>query len=147
MQNVQSQRSRGHAPRFQATAMSRSMRTRSKTALLYVLKYLGGFHVSRFLTRHALRVLCYHGTSTGDEHLFRRTLFIRTEFFRRRMEYLVRAGYPVLGLADAVDRLRNGNLPASSVVITVDDGWYGCLEGMFPVLREVGLEAHGEEHG
>ena len=37
------------------------MRTGIKTLALYALKYAGVFHASRFLTRGALRIFCYHG--------------------------------------------------------------------------------------
>lgn len=115
------------------------MRTRIKIFLLYTVKLFGGFHVCRFLTKKALRILCYHGISIDDEHRFRPTLFMHTPTFRRRMERLAALPYEVLGLEEAVDRLRSDTLPPSSVVITIDDGWYGCLEGMFPVLRDLGL--------
>lgn len=115
------------------------MRTRIKICLLYVVKILGGFHVCRFLSRRALRILCYHGISIDDEHLFRPTLFMRSSTFRRRMEHLAASRYNVIGLNEAVDRLRDDSLPSSSVVITIDDGWYGCLDGMIPTLRDLGL--------
>lgn len=115
------------------------MRTRIKIFLLYVVKFLGGFYVCRFLTKKALRILCYHGTSIDDEHRFRRTLFMRSSTFRRRMGKLAASRYNVIGLDEAFDRLRSDTLPSCSVVITIDDGWYGCLEGMFPVLRESGF--------
>lgn len=117
------------------------MRSRIKFLFLCALKYVGAFHVSRLLTRRELRVLCYHGVSIADEHLFRRTLFMRPETFRRRMEYLARSTYEVLKLDDAVEQLKSDSLPPWSVVITIDDGWYGCLAGMFPALRELGLDA------
>ena len=117
------------------------MRVAIKSVLLYLTKYLGGFAVARWITRRQLRVLCYHGISVSDEHLFRRKLFVRPETFRRRMESLVRDGYVVLSLDEALERLRNGTLCAGSVVITLDDGWRGILTGAFPVLQELGLKA------
>lgn len=124
-----------------STRWRESMRARIKIALLYVLKYVGVFHVSRYATRRAVRILCYHGISLGDEHRFRRTLFMQSSTFRRRMEALVRLGYSVVKLDDAIEQLRNDSVRPGSVVITVDDGWYGCLSGMFPVLRELGFDA------
>jgi len=123
----------------QERAHGAGMRTRTKIYLLYVVKFLGGFYVCRLLTKKAIRILCYHGISIDDEHRFRRKLFMRSSTFRRRMAQLAASRYNVIGLEEAIDRLRNDTLPSNSVVITIDDGWYGCLEGMFPVLRDLGL--------
>lgn len=113
----------------------------AKRLVLYALKYCGGFRLSRVLTRDALRILCYHGISITDEHHFRQTLFMRPETFRSRMEMLTHHGHPVLELDDALNRLYEGSLPPGSVVVTVDDGWYGSLRGAFSVLRELQLPA------
>ena len=57
------------------------------------------------------------------------------------MEYLIRSRCTVLKLEDAVEQLQQNSLQGTSVVITIDDGWYGCLTGMFPVLDDLGLDA------
>jgi peptidoglycan/xylan/chitin deacetylase (PgdA/CDA1 family) len=119
----------------------RDFKNALKIGLLHLLKLCGGFIVARALTRRFLRVICYHGVSLSDEHLFRSNLFMRPETFRRRLEHLRRAGYRVLPLGTALDRLSAGALPASSVAITIDDGWHGSLQGAFSPLRERGLPA------
>jgi peptidoglycan/xylan/chitin deacetylase (PgdA/CDA1 family) len=90
-----------------------------------VSKGLGLFALARRLTRRRLRILCYHGLSIDDEHLYSPGLFMRPETVRSRFEALVRGNHPVLPLDRAWEALRDGTLPDSAVVITYDDGFYG----------------------
>jgi peptidoglycan/xylan/chitin deacetylase (PgdA/CDA1 family) len=121
--------------------MSEIGRNRLKKALLYLAKYSGVFGLSRFFTSDALRILCYHGTAFDDEYQFRPGVFMRPETFARRMTYLKSSGFPVLGLEDALTKLREHRLPKNAVAITIDDGWYGSYCHMLPVLRDMGLPA------
>ena len=97
--------------------------------------------MSRAITTGGLRILCYHGISLADEHLFNGYLFMRPELFRDRMHRMVAAGYHVLALSEAVHFLRAGNLPPGSVVLTFDDVWYGVYRHALPVLAELKLPA------
>jgi hypothetical protein len=63
--------------------------------VLYLMKFLGLFRLARHVTRHGLRIICYHGFAVADEYKYRSTLFIRDDFFRKRVEYLRREGYPI----------------------------------------------------
>ncbi len=110
--------------------------------LLYRLcKSVGLFSVARRLTRSELRILGYHGSALGDDAEFRPQMFIDAELFRRRMEYLIHHGYPVLSLGDAVERLRIDSLPPGATVITIDDGFFSTWKLAVPVLVELGLPA------
>lgn len=110
---------------------------RKLTLILYrVSKALGLFHMARRLTKSGLRILCYHGFSLSDEVEFRRGLFIRPAEFARRMDFLARQGYPVLPLADAIERLDRGTLPPGAIAITIDDGFYSVYRHAFGVLRQ-----------
>lgn len=102
--------------------------------LFHFAKFLGLFRVSRWVTRNQLRILGYHGISIADEHLFRPQLFIRPSFFEKRMDFLKKQGFPVIGLGEAIEMQQTGRIPDCAVVITIDDGWYGCHFGMMPVL-------------
>jgi peptidoglycan/xylan/chitin deacetylase (PgdA/CDA1 family) len=117
------------------------MAYRCKLAFLYCCKYLGLFGLARLLTRRGLRVLCYHGFSFRDEHVFRPKLFMRPETFARRMALLAARGHQVLPLGEALDRLDRGTLPDAAAAITVDDGWYGFLRFGAPELARRGFPA------
>src|SRR3954470_10844129 len=79
--------------------------------------------VARRATRSQLRILCYHGLWVTPGFEFGNCMFIQPERFEARMSWLKNAGFPVLPLAEAVDRLAEGTLPEAAVAITIDDGW------------------------
>jgi len=106
---------------------------------LYLMKCLGLFRLARHLTRNGLRIVCYHGFAVAEEYKYRSTLFIREDFFRKRMEYLRRENYPILPLRDALDALAADRLPPCATVITMDDGWRGVYTVGFPIIRELGI--------
>ncbi len=112
-----------------------------KKLLYHVCKWFGCFYLARRLTRRSLRILAYHGFALYDENDFRPLLFMDTAVFRQRMEYLVRQGYPVLSLDDAVERLRGRNLPPCATAVTIDDGFYSTWKMAVPVLDELKLPA------
>lgn len=108
--------------------------------LVYRLgKGLGLFHLAQCVTARKLRIICYHGVSINDEHVYSPHLFMQPETVRSRMEFLRRAGYAVLPLAEAVDRLYAGSLPPHAVVITYDDGFYGSFLHAMGLVRDFGL--------
>jgi peptidoglycan/xylan/chitin deacetylase (PgdA/CDA1 family) len=110
-----------------------------KKLLYHTCKWTGCFYLARRLTRRGLRILAYHGFARGDEIEFLPLLFMDPAVFRQRMEYLVRQGYPVLTLDEAVERLRAGNLPAAATTITFDDGFHSIWKMAVPVLKELEL--------
>jgi len=87
-----------------------------------------------------LRILCYHGISIKDEHLFRPSMFITPDLFRQRIDFLRKSRYPVLRLDHAIELLAAGTLPPNATVITFDDGWYSNLIAASE-LRRYGLPA------
>jgi peptidoglycan/xylan/chitin deacetylase (PgdA/CDA1 family) len=91
--------------------------------------------------RQRLLVLCWHGLSNDDEHLWRPGLYITPQLFRRRLEILAELGCSVLSLDDALIRLWAGDLPPRSVVITFDDGFNDFAAQALPILREFGFPA------
>jgi peptidoglycan/xylan/chitin deacetylase (PgdA/CDA1 family) len=115
--------------------------TRLADAALHLARGCGLFALARTLTADRLRILCYHGVALDDEFEFQPMLFMRAATFADRLDRLLRTGYPVLPLDEALDRLRQGTLPRAAVVITIDDGWYGTLSEMAPALAHRGLAA------
>lgn len=113
-----------------------------KRHLLRAAKCLGLFRLSRRLTRRSLRILCYHGVWLDETrpNPFN-FLYMRPQRFARRMQLLARSGHPVLGLDEALRRMRDGTLPPAAVVITIDDGWYGTYAHMVPELQHHGFPA------
>jgi peptidoglycan/xylan/chitin deacetylase (PgdA/CDA1 family) len=107
-----------------------------KLSVYQICKWVGLFHVARFVTRRGLRILCYHGFSLQDEHQFRPKLFIRPHTFVQRMRYLRENEIPVLPLTQAIEALTNGTLPDGATVITVDDGFHSVFQKALPVLQE-----------
>lgn len=110
--------------------------------LLYSAAKAGGlFPWTQQWTRNGLCILCYHGFSFTDEHQFRPKLFQTPRLFRQRMAYLKRAGYAVLPLDEAMQRLNQGRLGPKELVITIDDGFYGVAALAVPILQEFGFTA------
>ena len=108
---------------------------------LHILRAAGGFRVAQFLTRRRLRVLCYHGFSSGDEYEVSPHMFMRAETFERRMGILKRRGTPVIPLDEAVRRLTRGEVRDCETVITLDDGWSSNLTTGAPILERYGFPA------
>lgn len=95
-----------------------------KIAVLYTIKYLGGFWLARKLNKGNTCVLCYHGFAYEDEYQFRPKLFMRPETFSQRLTWLQNSPYKVVSLSEAVNHQHNDNL----VVLTMDDGWAATKE-------------------
>ena len=88
-----------------------------------------------------LLILCYHGVSLGDEHLWSPGLYISPDLFRRRLDVLRSSRANVLPLGEALDSLAKGSLPPRSVAITFDDGSYDFYRQACPLLAEFGFPA------
>jgi peptidoglycan/xylan/chitin deacetylase (PgdA/CDA1 family) len=91
--------------------------------------------------RRRLMVLCWHGISLDDEHLWNPWLYVSPALFRERLRILASDGYNVLPLDEALRRLWANDLPPRSVVITFDDGFYDFFLHAAPVLEEFGFPA------
>jgi peptidoglycan/xylan/chitin deacetylase (PgdA/CDA1 family) len=112
-----------------------------KLTLLFVLKALGLFNLARWLTRHRLKILCYHGFALADEADFRPQLFIKPESFEQRLATIRRYGFHVVPLDEAIDRLYTTSLPENSVVLTIDDGFHSFIRIAVPLLQRYGYHA------
>jgi peptidoglycan/xylan/chitin deacetylase (PgdA/CDA1 family) len=86
--------------------------------------------------RKRLLILCYHGVSLEDEHVWNPALYVSAGLLRERLSFLRSAGCAVLPLSEAVRRLYEGSLPARSVALTFDDGTYDFYRQALPVLEE-----------
>lgn len=112
-----------------------SLRRGGKTVALHLLKTLGVFALSRRLTRSMPRILCYHGGSLGDEHLFNPKLFCRPGLLAQRLQWLQHHGFVPASLS-AVLHTHPG-APARqgiALLVTLDDGWYSSATELLPLL-------------
>lgn len=112
-----------------------------KTVFFHFAKLLGLFHISRYLMRRRLLILCFHGIALSDEAAFRPKLFMREALFRERLKTLKSYRFPVLPLGEALAGLRNRNQPDNTVVITIDDGFYNARSLAAPALQQHALPA------
>jgi len=105
-----------------------------KLAGLKLCRGMGLFALARRLTRHRLRILCYHGFSVGDQHEYSPILFMRGETFRRRMDTLRRLGLRVVSMEEATQLLAENSVAHGEVAITIDDGWKTTHSIAAPIL-------------
>ena len=70
-----------------------------------------------------------------EEAEFKPQLFIDHQLFCQRVAYLVRKGFPVLPLEEAVSLLKEDSLPKGATVITFDDGFFSTYKYALPVLE------------
>jgi peptidoglycan/xylan/chitin deacetylase (PgdA/CDA1 family) len=115
----------------------------AKLATLRSARELGLFSAVRQSRwrRRRLLILCYHGLSLEDEHVWNPVLYVEPATFRERMKTLRDSGYNVLPLGEGLRRLSEGTLPPRSVAITFDDGNYNFYALAWPILREFGFPA------
>src|ERR1017187_5905317 len=112
-----------------------------KLAALGLLRSSGIFSLvknSRW-RQERLLILCYHGTSLEDEHLWRPSLYMQPQKLEQRFECLKKGRFSVLPLGEALQRLRVGNLPPRSVALTFDDGLHDFFRQAYPLLKTYGF--------
>lgn len=111
--------------------------------LLGAFRHAGIGRLVRNSTWRARRllVLCWHGISLNDEHLWRPGLYTSPVAFRRQLEAIRASGCTVLTLHEGLERMWRGSLPAKSVVLTFDDGFYDFYAAAAPILQEFGFPA------
>jgi peptidoglycan/xylan/chitin deacetylase (PgdA/CDA1 family) len=104
--------------------------------MLHSLRTAGVFRLVRDSRwrRQRLLVLCYHGISLHDEHLWR-PLYMEPSLLQERLEMIKRGGYQVLPLGRALQLLQGNELPPRSVVLTFDDGMYDFYKQAYPLLK------------
>jgi len=119
------------------------MKQTLKLATLKFLKSAGVFPLVRDSSwrTHRLLILCYHGISLDDEHLWRPGLYLEPSKLEQRLSFLRQGGYNVLPLGKALRLLRSGELPPRSIVITFDDGAYDFFRLAHPLLKRFDFPA------
>src|ERR1700736_5283268 len=114
-----------------------------KLAALGMLRRSGVFSLvtnSRWRQQRLL-ILCYHGVSLEDEHLWRPLLYMQPQKLAERFEFLKKGHFSVLPLAESLQRLQTETLPPRSVALTFDDGGHDFFRQAYPLLKHYGLPA------
>ena len=86
----------------------------------------------------------YHYISEPPEDAdkYRVNLSVAPEDFRQQMAYLAENGYHTITFEDLSRAIADKqDLPAKSVIITIDDGYRDNYTNAFPILQEYGLTA------
>jgi peptidoglycan/xylan/chitin deacetylase (PgdA/CDA1 family) len=91
--------------------------------------------------RRRLLVLCYHGISLDNEHLWDPRMYFSPVVFRSRLALLRKWKCTVLPLEEGLAGLRAGNLPPRAVALTFDDGSCDFYLQTLPILQEFGYAA------
>lgn len=89
-------------------------------------------------SRNCLSIFVYHGVWAHDDVC--RDEAIQVEQFDWQMRLLSRV-FNIITLEQAVDAMRNGNLPKRAVVLTFDDGYENNLSVALPVLQKYQVPA------
>lgn len=110
------------------------MKNTLKRTFFHLCKLFGLFYLARKSYKKNPRVLCYHGFTMDDEHLFRAGLFIEPDVFDKRMKYLKDHNYNVVDLHDFYEQKKESNFIDDAVVITIDDGFYSFYKEAAPIL-------------
>lgn len=117
------------------------MKYKLKLLFLHTCWYLGLFHVSKWLMRNKVLILCYHGYELQDETQFRPKLFIKPDTFDRRMRILAENGFNILPLQEALQQMDDDRLAPNTLSITIDDGFFGVLEVAADILQKYKMPA------
>lgn len=94
------------------------------------------YNVLRLWPNNQGVVLMYHSI-TEDENFYS----VKPQEFIKQMEFLAKAGYRVISLAQAALAIKTQTLPAKSVVITFDDGYEDNYSVAWPILKKFNYPA------
>ena len=115
----------------------------AKRAILRILDFAGinARFIDSFWRQRRLLIVCWHGVSNHDEHVWNPNLFMAPETFRMRLELLRDMRCNVLPLGEALTRLKRDALPPRAVSLTIDDGDSSFYLRAWPLMREFGFPA------
>ncbi len=92
-------------------------------------------------SRPGLTVFTYHRIADpASDPYYDPVISATAEGFRAQVQEIARR-FRVLTLDEAIERLRSGDHPDRSALITFDDGYRDNFETAAPILRELGLPA------
>lgn len=110
-----------------------------KLSILLLAKVIGLFHLSGYITRKELRIICYHGFQDNELCSFRPGLYLQPELLKDRMEYLIRHHFNFLPLERSLFLLKSKKMPNRSVVITIDDGFCCFVDNAYHIFDKLSI--------
>jgi peptidoglycan/xylan/chitin deacetylase (PgdA/CDA1 family) len=85
----------------------------------------------------SVQILIYHRVNDQKDQFFPAT---PTNVFSRQMEYLAH-NFNICSLENAIDMMRNKDIPDNAVVVTFDDGYKDNYTTAFPILKSYSIPA------
>jgi len=114
----------------------------ARRAAARALRYSGLTWLRGATERNSLTILAYHRVLPLPESLLYpfQSMVMPRDLFEQQIAHL-KQHYTTLTLAEAVDRLRDRDLPPRAVCVTFDDGYRDNFECALPILRKYGIPA------
>ena len=84
-----------------------------------------------------VQIFVYHRVNDDNDPFFPAT---PADLFGKQMDYLA-SHFNILSLRDAVERIRDKDVPDSALVITFDDGYRDNYVNAFPILKRLSIPA------
>jgi len=102
--------------------------------LLIHMCYQNAFQIDNivYAEETVIPILDYHNFTTELSSSYK----INIVEFEKQMDYLATHNYSVISLSELLAGLRDGQLPAKPVVITIDDGFKSTFTLAYPVLKK-----------
>jgi len=106
--------------------------------LLFFLDKLGFNALFRFLNRHKVLVLAYHGICEEDFTLLKGydERHIPVSSFRTQIDFLKRKGYKFARVTDLLAEIATKKKADRLAVLTFDDGFNNVVKNAYPILKE-----------
>jgi glycosyltransferase involved in cell wall biosynthesis/peptidoglycan/xylan/chitin deacetylase (PgdA/CDA1 family) len=113
-----------------------------RRAAARALRYSGLTWIRGATARNSLTILAYHRVLPLQESLLYpfQSMVMPRDLFEQQMSHL-RQHYTMLTLLEAVERLRENDLPPRSVCVTFDDGYRDNFDVALPILKKYGVPA------
>jgi len=103
--------------------------------LCFTIYFSGLYHIISFLRRHHPVILMYHSVNDRSYPYIYPDNIVSVENFEKQIAYLA-SKKRVISLPELIGYIRGGRLPADTVAITFDDGYYDFYSKAYPILKK-----------
>lgn len=106
--------------------------------LLRLVDFAGFLDIlARIKCRNSLLIVMYH--EVGNRSIYY-DVSVPSEYFEQQVQYLLRIGFKLMPLCEAIESLRGERKFLSKVaVLTFDDGYKGVYESALPIMKKYGV--------